>query len=77
MNEGLFKKHIQQILLRTNIKQQIILSLKEKTGIEIDEEEITLSNKKITLSTSSVKKTVLLKKGIKEVLQTLGYTLQA
>lgn len=76
MNEGLFKKHIQQILSRVTIKQKIILELLEKTGIEVEESEIILSKKTIILSTSSVKKAVLLQKGSKEILNALGYALQ-
>lgn len=76
MNEGLFKKHIQQILSRIDVKQKIIFTLSEKTGIQIEESEITLSKKTIILSTSSVKKAALLQKGGKEILNTLGYTLQ-
>lgn len=76
MNEGLFKKHIQQILSRNNAKQKIILTIKEKTGIELDESEITLSKKVVVISTSSVKKASLLQKGSKDALTLIGYTLQ-
>lgn len=76
MNEGLFKKHIQQILLRTDAKQKIIATILEKTGIVIEASEITLSKKTIILSTSSVKKAALLQKGSKEIVHTLGYILQ-
>lgn len=76
MNEGLFKKHIQQILLRNNAKQKIILTIKEKTGIELEESEITLSKKVVIISTSSVKKASLLQRGSKDALNLIGYTLQ-
>lgn len=76
MNEGLFKKHIQQILSRNNAKQKIILTIKEKTGIELDESEITLSKKVVVISTSSVKRASLLQKGSKDALTLIGYTLQ-
>lgn len=76
MNEGLFKKHIQQLISRTNAKQKIILAVLEKTGIIIEESEIILSKKAIVLSTSSVKKSALLQKGVKEIVTALGYTLQ-
>lgn len=76
MNEGLFKKHIQQILSRIDAKQKITATLLEKTGILVEESEITLSKKTITISTSSVKKSALLQKGSKEIVQALGYVLQ-
>lgn len=77
MNEGLFKKHIEQILSRTNAKQKIILTLEDKTGVHLEEAEIILSKKNVILSTSSVKKSALLQKGCKEILHSLGYTLQS
>lgn len=76
MNEGLFKKHIEQILLRENSKQKIIDTLKDKTGIELEGSEISLAKKVITISTSSVKKAALLQKGSKDLLQGLGYVLK-
>lgn len=76
MNEGLFKKHIEQILLRENSKQKIIDTLKDKTGIELEGSEISLAKKVITISTSSVKKAALLQKGSKDLLQGLGYILK-
>ena len=75
MHEGLFKKHLQQILSRTNAKQKVISFLKEKTGIDISEDEIILSKKTISFSTSSVKKAQLLQKKSKELLAEIGYTL--
>lgn len=75
MNEGLFKKHIQQLLAYTDTKKKISLFLEEKTGIHIEDSEITVSRKNITLSTSSVKKAALLQKGSKEALQSIGYIL--
>lgn len=76
MHEGLFKKHLQQILSRTNAKQEIIFLLKEQTGIDISEDEIILSKKTINFSTSSVKKAHLLQKRSKELLAKIGYTLK-
>lgn len=76
MDEGLFKKHIQHVLSRIDAKQKIILAILEKTGVKIEESEIMLSKKTVILSTSSVKKSALLQKGSKELLNTLGYTLR-
>jgi hypothetical protein len=75
MDKGLFAKHINSLLTRSNTKQEIISLLLEKTGIHIEDSEISLSKKVVSLSTSSVKKTALLQKGCKDVLQGLGYTL--
>lgn len=75
MDQGLFTKHIKNILERDASKQKVITLLLEKTGIELDESEITLSKKDISLSTSSVKKSILLKKGIKDILQSNGLNL--
>lgn len=76
MEQGLFAKYIRTVKERTHAKQEIIASLLEQTGIQIEESEITLSKKKVILSMSSVKKTALIQKGSKDYLQTLGYTLQ-
>lgn len=76
MHEGLFKKYTQQILARVDVKQKIILSLLEKTGVQVEESEIILSKKTVILSLSSVKKAALIQKGGKEAVNSLGYTLQ-
>jgi hypothetical protein len=76
MDQGLFTKHIRHIHERTSAKQTIINSLIEKTGILLEESEITLKKKTISLTTSSVKKTALIQKGGKDLLLSLGYTLQ-
>jgi hypothetical protein len=76
MDQGLFAKHLRSINERTNAKQTIITAVLEKTGIPLDEKEITLQGKKITLATSSVKKAALMQKKGKEVLSALGYLLQ-
>ena len=75
MEEGLFKKHIQALQERSTAKEHIISNLLEKTGVCLEEEEITLSKKKITITTSSVKKTKLFQKKGKEILEALGYTI--
>lgn len=75
MDQGLFTKHIKNILERDASKQKIISLLLEKTGIELDDSEITLSKKDISISTSSVKKSILLRKGVKEILQSNGFNL--
>jgi hypothetical protein len=76
MERGLFAKHLHTILTRNAVKEDLIRSLLEKTGITLLESEITLSQKKVTISTSSVKKTALLQKGCADILSRLGYFLQ-
>lgn len=77
MEQGLFSKYIRNIKERGNNKQEIITSIAETTGVLLDESEISISKKKISISTSSVKKTVILQKKGKEVLESLGYILQS
>jgi hypothetical protein len=76
MEESLFKKHIQAVQERSTTKEKIITIILEKTGIQIQQEELSLLKKQITLSTSSVKKTKLFQRGIKEIVESLGYTLK-
>lgn len=77
MNEGLFKKYTEQIIVRAHSKQKIITAIKEKTGIALDELEISLTGKTVHISVSSVKKATLLQKGIKETLKLIGYNLKS
>lgn len=76
MEQGLFGKYIRNIKERENTKQEIITSIVNTTGVLLNESEISISKKKINISTSSVKKTAILQKKGKEVLEALGYTLQ-
>lgn len=75
MDQGLFTKHIKNILERDALKQKVMLLLLETTGIELDDSEITLSKKNVSISTSSVKRSILLKKGLKDILQSNGFNL--
>lgn len=76
MEQGLFARYIRNIKERENNKQEIITSIAQTTGVLLDESEIRISKKKISISTSSVKKTAILQKKGKEVLESLGYILQ-
>ncbi len=76
MEQGLFGKYIRNIKERENTKQEIITSILNTTGVVLNESEITISKKKIHISTSSVKKTAILQKKGKEALESLGYSLQ-
>jgi hypothetical protein len=73
MDEGLFTKYTKTVRERQDAKKTLIDRIKEKTGVGLTEEEITLSKKQVTLFTSSVKKTALIRKNIKEILEAEGF----
>lgn len=77
MNEGLFKKYTEQILSHLNTKQKIINTIKEKTNINLNDTEISIKGKTVSITLSSVKKSALLQKGGKEALESIGYTLKS
>ena len=76
MDESFFTKHLIEIKRRKNNKEEILLHIKEKTGIELDEDMFSLSKKDITLHVSSVMKQKLHQKNITSVLQEKGFTLK-
>jgi hypothetical protein len=74
MEESLFSKHILQIKKQKNKKEEVINFIKEKTGIFLQSEDITITKKNITFSTSSVVKQKLHQKNIQTILLEHGYT---
>lgn len=74
MDQGLFTKHIRNVQERDSQKQKIITLLFEKTGVTLTESELVLSKKTISITTSSVKRSVLLKNDIHTILQSNGFT---
>lgn len=76
MDQGLFSKHLKNILIRNSVKQNLIQTILEKTSIPLEESEVQISKKEVVLLTSSVKKTALLKKNIQQLLTEDGYTLK-
>ncbi len=76
MEEGLFSKYLKTLRERNTAKEEVIAATLEKTGIRLDESELSISKTQITLSTSSVKKTTLFQKGMKEAVEEIGYTLK-
>jgi hypothetical protein len=76
MDEGLFAKYTRTITARNTTKQTIIETILEKTGIQVEQDEIVITKKEVALSISSVKKMALTKKNIEEVLSSLGYSLK-
>ena len=76
MDSNLFSKYTKQIHKQKDIKNELCLFIKEKTGITILDSEIEIDSKKIHLYTSSIKKNILHTKNIKEILKEKGYTLK-
>ena len=75
MDNSLFAKYKQVVEKRDEDKGKIIDFVKEKTGVILLESEIVIDNKKITLNISSVKKSILFKSKIGELLKELGFFL--
>lgn len=74
MDEGLFNKYTKTLRERNTAKESLIAKIKEKTGIQLQEEEINISKKQVIFLTSSVKKTALLGKNIKSILENEGFS---
>lgn len=77
MDESLFIKHLIQIKKQKNSKEELLAYIKEKTGIELIENEITVSKKQITFTVSSVVKQKLHQKNIINVLEERGYIIKS
>jgi hypothetical protein len=73
MDEGLFKKYSIQVQKNKDVKEDILVYIQEKTALTLTQEEVTISKKVVTIQTSSVKRSLLLQKKIKEVLLEKGY----
>lgn len=75
MDEGLFARHAAHLCKRKDVKAEIIGLVKKETGIVLQEDEFSISKKHITLYLSSVKKSTLVRKNVKALLESRGYTL--
>jgi hypothetical protein len=75
MDQGLFKKHILTIQALHDTQEEVRLYIQKETGIPLINDELRISKKVVTLQTSSVKRSLLLQKGIKTLLQKKGYSL--
>lgn len=73
MEESFFLKYLNTIKKQKNSKEEIIVYIKEQTGIEIEEISITLSKKQIVFQVSSVVKQKLHQKNITKALESKGY----
>lgn len=76
MNEGLFEKYKKVLTQKSNEKQEVISLLQEILGIVFKEDEIVIEKKSISFHTSSVKKSILLKKNIQTKLEEKGYRIK-
>lgn len=73
MNEGLFEKYSKVLKQKQSEKEEVIIILKECTGIDFKQEELVIQKKTISFHTSSVKKSIVLQKNIQKKLQEKGY----
>ena len=76
MKEGLFKKYNIQLEQRTHIKKEVIQYIQEKTGIILQEENIVILKKVISLYVSSTLKQKLFQKNISKILKDKGFHLK-
>lgn len=76
MEGSLFNKHKNLLHQRKSSKEEIISYIQEHTGININEEDITLSKKEVQLHTSSTVRQNLFQKGVKELLARKGFILK-
>jgi flagellar hook-basal body complex protein FliE len=74
MDESFFVKYAIQIKKQKNSKEEVIIFIKEKTGIELQQEMITVSKKQISFQISSVVKQKLFQKDIVKILEEKGYS---
>jgi hypothetical protein len=73
MDEGLFKKYGVQIQKNKDVKEDLLMCIQEKTSITLLLDEVSISKKIVNIQTSSVKRSLLLQKNIKEFLLEKGY----
>ena len=76
MDESFFVKYAIQIKKQKNSKEEVILHIKEKTGIELQKEMFTITKKQIAFTITSVMKQKLFQKDIIKVLEEKGYTIR-
>lgn len=73
MDEGLFKKYSISIKKNNTIKEDLCNLILEKTGVHLNLTEVSVSKTTVTFHVSSVKKSILTQKKIKEILEEQGY----
>ena len=73
MDQGLFGKYIKTLTVRKNKQEEVISYVQQETGITLLEEEFTLQKNTISFHITSVKKMILQKHSITELLKKKGY----
>ena len=73
MDEHLFSKHLFVIKKNTDIKNSIITVIQEKTGVLLHKEEISILKKTISITTTTTKRSILLRNKIDLICLELGY----
>lgn len=73
MDNSLFKKHNKLFNERNENKNKIIIHIKNKTSISLKEQEIKIENNVVSLNISSIKKSVLYKYNLKNLLEEIGF----
>lgn len=73
MNEGLFEKYGKVLQQKKSEKEELVIFIKETTGIDFNEEEIVIQKKSVVFHTTSVKKTILHSKKIRDFFIEKGY----
>lgn len=73
MDGNLFKKYELRIKKNKKEKEDIVVLIKDTIGVNLEEKEITIKGKKITIQTSSTKRTLLITRNIKNILKEKGY----
>ncbi len=76
MNEGLFKKYTKVLTQKYEEKEDVLVLIKEITGIILTTKEVEINKKIISFSISSVKRNILLQRNIQSKLQEKGYQIK-
>lgn len=76
MDESLFAKHFQSIKNQKNKKEEVINLIKNETGVGLSNEEIIISKNAVEIQTTSVKRSKLTQKNVKEALKRLKLNLK-
>ena len=74
MDNSLFKKHLKLFNERSENKDKLIEHVQNKTKIVLNKNEIKIEKNMVSLSVSSVKKAILHKYNLKEILKEIGLT---
>lgn len=75
MDGNLFKKYEIRIEKNKKEKEEVLFLIEQTTKVRLEEKEITLEGKKVTIQTSSTKRSLLITRNIKTLLKEKGYTL--